>query len=669
MTRRLLHQLLIVLVVIASVGAPTPAYASTFVVNFPVDLPDPFAGDGICGIFAPAPPAHMTSWGPCSLRAAIQEVNALGGSHEIQFAIPAPGVQTIDILSELPSIIHTVVIDGRSQGGAGYTGSPLIELNGANAGAAARGLFLVGDNSTLRGLAINRFSGPGIEILGDGDKIEGNFIGTDASGTVARGNGEGVRVDGTNHRIGGTTASARNLISGNTGSAIHFLPHAGTSVIQGNYIGTTVAGNAALGNGIGVEMWGYRNTIGGTTAGAGNVIAFNSGIGVELPLAFSGTWHNAILGNSIFSNGALGIDLATDIGGRGDGVTPNDDEDWDVGADMLQNYPVLTSATSGASGKVTGTLNSEANAVYRIEFFVSPTCDPSGHGEGASFLGGGDVTTDNNGNVSFTATVAALTAGQVVTATTTNVATNDTSEFSACRTAAAPTPPGIAVTPTSGLVTTEAGGTATFTVVLQSMPTANVTIGLSSSDTTEGTVSPSSLTFTPTNWNVPQTVTVTGVDDSIVDGNVAYTIVTAPAQSADPAYNGLNADDVAVTDQDNDTAPPPPPAAVCAPRPDVKVKATPAGPGLLQVTLTAQTLPATPNNSFQQIVFLKLDNATVLVNGSSPPAGAVVPLGGAGTFTFLAHRTTPGVATTVHFVVTDACGDWSSFVGGGPNAF
>ena len=77
---------------------------------------------------------------------------------------------------------------------------------------------------------------------------------------------------------------------------------------------------------------------------------------------------------------------------------------------------------------------------------------------------------------------------------------------------------GITVTPTSGLVTTEAGGTATFTVELNTQPTANVTIGLSSSDTTEGTVSPASLTFTAANWNAAQTVTVTGVDDAIVDG-------------------------------------------------------------------------------------------------------------------------------------------------------
>ena len=111
---------------------------------------------------------------------------------------------------------------------------------------------------------------------------------------------------------------------------------------------------------------------------------------------------------------------------------------------------------------------------------------------------------------------------------------------------------GITVTPTSGLTTTEAGGTATFTVVLTSAPTGDVTINLSSSDTTEGTV-PASLTFTAANFSVAQTVTVTGVDDALVDGNVAYTIATT-VTSGDPTYAAINPADVAVTNTDNDAA-------------------------------------------------------------------------------------------------------------------
>lgn len=115
---------------------------------------------------------------------------------------------------------------------------------------------------------------------------------------------------------------------------------------------------------------------------------------------------------------------------------------------------------------------------------------------------------------------------------------------------------GVTVTPTSGLTTTEAEGpghTATFTVVLTSKPTADVTIALSSSDTAEGTVEPASLTLTPENWDQPQTVTVTGVADGIVDGDQPYTIVLAPATSTDAGYDDADADDVSVTSLDSDT--------------------------------------------------------------------------------------------------------------------
>lgn len=113
--------------------------------------------------------------------------------------------------------------------------------------------------------------------------------------------------------------------------------------------------------------------------------------------------------------------------------------------------------------------------------------------------------------------------------------------------------PGVTVTPVSGIATTEAGVTDTFTVVLDVFPTADdVTIGLSSSDTAEGTVSPASLTFTTSNWNVPQTVTVTGVDDGTTDGDVDYTIITAAVTSADSGYNGINPADVSAGNVDDD---------------------------------------------------------------------------------------------------------------------
>ncbi|NJR25623.1 MAG: hypothetical protein HC786_27535 [Richelia sp. CSU_2_1] len=112
--------------------------------------------------------------------------------------------------------------------------------------------------------------------------------------------------------------------------------------------------------------------------------------------------------------------------------------------------------------------------------------------------------------------------------------------------------PGIIINPTSGLVTTETGGTDKFTIKLQSQPTANVQIDLRSSNDAEGIISPKTVTFNSTNWNQPQTITVTGIDDRISDGNKNYTIFTYSAISTDRDYSGLNAADITVTNRDNE---------------------------------------------------------------------------------------------------------------------
>ncbi len=111
----------------------------------------------------------------------------------------------------------------------------------------------------------------------------------------------------------------------------------------------------------------------------------------------------------------------------------------------------------------------------------------------------------------------------------------------------------IQVTPASGLSTNENGGTDTFSVVLNGEPSANVTIGLSSDDTTEGTVSSASLTFTPENWDIPQEVTITGQDDPNSDGPQQYKIITALAVSDDTVFNDNNPDDISVVNLDNDS--------------------------------------------------------------------------------------------------------------------
>ncbi len=117
-----------------------------------------------------------------------------------------------------------------------------------------------------------------------------------------------------------------------------------------------------------------------------------------------------------------------------------------------------------------------------------------------------------------------------------------------------PPTPGITVNPTSGLVTTETGGQDTFDVVLDTLPSHDVTISVSSSDITEGTVSPSILTFSPANGTTAQTVTVTGVDDALADGDIPYIITTEAAVSDDDEYDNMNPSDVSVTNTDDEAA-------------------------------------------------------------------------------------------------------------------
>ncbi len=178
-----------------------------------------------------------------------------------------------------------------------------------------------------------------------------------------------------------------------------------------------------------------------------------------------------------------------------------------------------------------------------------------------------NVTNDNNGlfstqpSIAPNGTLSYTPNGSAGSATVSVTLTDDATANGAALTTALqtftitvnPNPAGISVAPTSGLVTTEAGGTASFDVVLASQPTADVTVGLSSSDSSEGTVTPG-ITFTTANWNTPQTVTITGVDDAVDDGDIAYSIVTAQATSVDPLYAAINPADVDVSNTDNDTA-------------------------------------------------------------------------------------------------------------------
>jgi CSLREA domain-containing protein len=435
-TRTLAAGLLVAAMMAAGVMAAIPAHAATtFVVASTGDDSDASVTDGLC----------KTASGACTLRAAIQQANGTPGADVINFDIPGTGVKTVTPSSALPTITEQVTINGYTQPGAspntlakGTNAKLKVELDGTKVFGSSGLQIRDSSNSVIKGLVINRFGLFGVLIAGDsastaGNRIEGDFIGTDPTGTQALGNGnDGVVLVGsstpvTGTVVGGNTPAKRNLISDNEGAGVEVTVGANSKIL-GNLIGTTASGAGALGNDLGgVELRDQGtsdNEIGDGTAAGSNTIAFNGSAGASMD--FSVQTGNAISRNSIFSNAGLGIDL------NQDGPTPNDPGDTDVGSNGLQNFPVLASAKT-ASGKTTikGTLSSvPSTETYTIQFFSNP----SGTDEGKTFIGQKSVSTDSSGNASFTFSPASKVAtGKAITATATRQSTGDTSEFSAPR--------------------------------------------------------------------------------------------------------------------------------------------------------------------------------------------------------------------------------------------
>ena len=472
-----------------------------------------------------------------SLREAINAANFLPGRNRITFDIPSAGPHTIQPTAPLPEIVDAVIVDGYTQPGAvpataSQTATLMIEV-------ATAGLRITGGNSVVRGLAINR-AGTAIAIVsGDGNTIEGNYlgtdvtgtvaltsqtygvdifqssdntiggttpearnvisgfgyagiftsgvggdpateargnliqnnyIGTDATGTVALGNENGVVVEfasqdnmigGTGPEarniisgnrgygvvvgsagekptgnivqgnfigtdvtgavalangmggvsifgadqtlVGGTEPGARNVISGNVGDGIHVTFAEMSSVdnvIQGNFIGTDWTGTGALGNSAnGIFIEGYDTIIGGTAAGAGNVIASNTGAGVvigpNVMMRLRGEVNsgNRILSNSIHSNGELGIDLSSGFDPFGDGVTPNDPAD---GAETEPSFVALSDTSYVDHVVVEGTVQGDPGTEYFVDLTFNGV---------TQWAYGFPVMTDSSGQADFSETI------------------------------------------------------------------------------------------------------------------------------------------------------------------------------------------------------------------------------------------------------------------------
>ncbi len=402
--------------------------------------------------------------GDGSLRQAILDADANPGLDTISFDIPGGGVRTIAPTTPLPDVTDPAVIDGTTE--PGYSGTPRIELDGGNiflGGPEAsedipvpsvNGLTLAGGDSLVKGLDINRFSGYGIGLSGDGNTISGNFLGTDPTGALAEGNGlGGLFAETLNNQIGGPVASDRNVISGNDGYGIVLASQGGMPThdqVQGNFIGTDATGVKDLGNAYdGINIESSDNLIGGESAALANTIAFNGRVGVQVGYynIQTGVDGNAILGNSIFSDVGLGIALGY--------PSPIQQPPVGSGPNRGISTPQLTSAYSVNGGTaVEGLYLGTPNTTYRIELFADTAPDPSGYGQGRTFLGATDVTTDSSGRADVFATVpTGSLAGEYLSDTATDPR-NDTSEF-------APTLP-ILSAPTADLSASEAGSPMTI---------------------------------------------------------------------------------------------------------------------------------------------------------------------------------------------------------------
>ncbi len=299
-------------------------------------------------------------------------------------------------------------------------------------GNTGGGIRVGGDNVVIGGTTTNArniVSGNGQQGIfldsATGAIVHGNYVGTDISGLFDRGNdSNGVYVSGNDNQIGGSVAGAGNVVSGNTNDGIQTSSSSPGTIIEGNIIGLGSDASTAIPNSYrGVSVYGMTTRVGGTDPGAGNTISANFNRGVSV---ITGADDAAILGNSIYANGSIGIDLGDN------GVTTNDAGDGDTGPNGLLNYPVITSANGGA-GSVTVYFDLDVPAGdYRIEFFTNSAADPSGYGEGETYAGSYDVVGHPGGSASYVGTMTA-NLGDLVTATATEATAlpfGATSEFS-----------------------------------------------------------------------------------------------------------------------------------------------------------------------------------------------------------------------------------------------
>ncbi len=348
-------------------------------------------------------------------------------------AIDAPGVSVRGLaIYGFGSNIHLLDPNGEDTIAGNFIG---LDASGTGEYNIHAGIFI--DNSgpnTIGGTSLadrniissNYYVGVDLDGVGSsGNAIDGNFIGTDASGTAPAsgyGYGSGIALfDGASgNLIGGTSLGAGNVISGNPGNGVliaESIPASTGNLIQGNLIGTDATGKLALGNrqsGVEIDS-SSENTVGGTVAGAGNVVADNLGSGI---VSAYGSIDNRLNANRIFANGGPAIDRTANS------TAPRS------GPNALQNSPVVVKTDLGQlEGGLAGGI---PNATFHIDIFASSSYGPGGAGEAEDYLGSLDVTTDSNGDAAFDVPFAVPAGLPILTATATDPA-GSTSEISPIR--------------------------------------------------------------------------------------------------------------------------------------------------------------------------------------------------------------------------------------------
>lgn len=340
--------------------------------------------------------------GAGTLRSAIEQANATPGADIIAFAIPGAGPHAI-ATSGFPVITQPLTVDGYSQPGAspntlasGASNASIriqISANGMAPGFAA---FRATAPLTLRGVAIREPpDGTAAVAMSAGSRVQGCFIGLDATGAAAgSASGDGV-VTSESSEVGGPQPAHRNVFGGLSRAIVRITPGSLESMVQGNLIGTAPDGIGARPNTCPVSVNAINADIrnlqlGGHLPHEQNLIAHSTGNCPAISVLESGALARGVrIGNASFGNNGIGIDLA------GNGVSGNDPDDGDAGPNGLQNFPLLQLAQARAEGgiAVRGTLDipSESDGRYTLAFYESAGCDASGHGEGTIYLGSQDV--------------------------------------------------------------------------------------------------------------------------------------------------------------------------------------------------------------------------------------------------------------------------------------